>query len=146
MEIPNEILERFKKIEARLDLLEVNGKTSTAHEQKELDIDIVFNVDGSQLTVLQITGNKTDEKIRNIALLALLGYKQKLGQDKVLASEIKRNVATHHIPVENFGTYLQQIIPQSILRVGKVGNNKVSYKLTPFGEAKAKKLLEEIIK
>ena len=88
----------------------------------------------------------TEEKTQNIALLTLLGYKEKLNKEKVLASEIRRNVAINKIPIENFGTYVNELIPHSILRIGKAKSKQIAYKLTNFGNAKAKELQKEIFK
>ena len=43
-----------------------------------------------------------------------------------------------------FGTWAKELSPQSVIKKGKRGSTKVAYKLTTFGEAKAKNLLKEI--
>ncbi len=137
-----EIIKRLEEIEARVRVLE--GTRTEVNEESRSDSNI-FCVEGTQLTVTQILGGKVDDKTKNTALLTLLGYKEKLGVDKILSSEVKRNVAINKIPIENFATYLGELIPQSILRIGKPQSKKSAYRLTSFGEAKAKSLLKEII-
>ena len=132
-----ELKEKVKKLEERENLHSKEGKNNA--------IDKVFDIEQDKLTVIRFTGKKTPEKTQNISLLALYGYKKKMGVDKVLSSEIKRNVAINKIPIENFGTYIKKIIPKCILGVGKRFSNKYKYKLTSYGEAKAKEILKETI-
>ncbi len=129
--------DRIKKLEA---LIQVD-KVAALEPIKEN----IWDIEGNDLTITRIIGEKNEEKTQNTALLALLGYKEKFNQDKVLASELRRNVAINKIPIENFGTYINQLIPQSILRVGKIKSNKLAYKLTAFGYARAREILSKIL-
>ena len=138
-----ELRQELDKIWQKIAELEKNNKLVV---DKGMDTslsgsDSFFDVDGDILTVLKVVGNNTKEKTQNMALLALLGYKEKLNKEKIMASEIKKNVAINKIPVENFATYVNELIPQSILRDGKIGSKHVTYKLTNFGYAKAKELI-----
>jgi hypothetical protein len=122
---------RIKRIES---LFERNADTLPVKE--------IWDIEGEKLTLLKFVGTGTQEKTKNIALLVLLGYKRKLNQNKVEASEIKRNVGLNGIPTENFAAHIKEMIPQLILRVGKIKSKKLAYRLTPFGEAKAKDVLD----
>ncbi len=132
----NEIGERLKKLEELLQNKPMERKI----------IRDIFDIDGESLTLLKSYGEKTKDKTQNIALLVLLGYKEKFEKEKISSADIKKNVVLHGVPLENFGTHLKKLIPQSIIRIGKRGSNKVEYKLTLFGEAKAKKLREDLLK
>jgi hypothetical protein len=138
-----EILSKLDNHEKRLSALE-GIKEDLKKPREILQDNGFFDVDGEQLTLTKKIGEKTKEITQNIALLVLYGYKKQLKIDKVLGTEIRRNVATHQVPLENFGTYIKEIIPQQIIRQGKVGSVKTTYKLTPFGEAKAKSLSEQL--
>ena len=140
-----EIRQEFNKIWQKISELEkeskkINDENSVAMKFSEN----LFDIEGESLTVLHGIGEKIEEKAQNTALLTLLGYKEKLNTEKVLASEIRRNVAVNKIPVENFATYINHLIPQFIIRIGKARSNKVSYKLTAFGLSKAKELQKAI--
>ena len=140
-----EIEKQFQEIIKRLDILEEkldSKKTPEVDNKNNCDI---FEIEDNKVIVTRSIGEKTMDKTQNIALLTLLGYKQKIGLNKVTSSLIRENVAIQSVPLENFGTHLKKLIPQSILRIGKFGNPKVEYKLTTFGEARAKKLLKEVI-
>jgi hypothetical protein len=133
-----EVTKKFEEMDERLKRLE-------QFFQKNADIlpsKDIWDIDSDQLTLLKFVGNTTQEKTKNIALLVLLGYKKKLSKEKVLSSEIKRNVGLNGVPTDNFGTYLKEMIPQLILRVGNAKSNKLAYRLTAYGESKAKELLE----
>lgn len=129
--------EHEKRIRELEKFFEKDGDLSPLKMKEE-----IWDIEGEQLTLLKFIGSNIQEKIENIALLTLLGYKKKLGKEKIEASEIKRNVGLNGVPTENFGTYMKEMIPQLILRVGKARSIKVAYKLTSFGESKAKKILE----
>ena len=60
----------------------------------------------------------------------------------MLAKEIKRNVAENNIPINNFATYINEMSPSLIRRKGKLRSPKTTYKLTPYGEAKARELIQ----
>lgn len=139
-----EIIKRFETIEKRLDLLEQIPKKEKIFEMESSDN--IFEEQDEKIVVTQTIGESPKEKAKNIILLSLLGYKQKLGELEIHASKIRENVALNQIPLENFGTWVKELIPQSIMRKGKRGSTKVTYKLTTFGEAKAKNLLRSIIK
>jgi len=139
--------EEIKKI---LEQHESRIKKLESFFKKDEDIipqhfgDTIWDIEGEILTLLKFPGINIQEKIKNIALLVLLGYKKKLGKEKVLASEIKRNVGLNGIPTENFGTYIKEMMPQLILRVGNPKSKKLAYRLTSYGESQAKKLMDAI--
>lgn len=141
----NKIKDEIRELKERMRKLGEIGKLHSK-ERKSNAIDKVFDIEQDKLTVIRFIGKKTKEKIQNISLLALYGYKKEMGVDKVLSSEIKRNVAINKVPVENFGTYIKKIIPKCILGIGKKFSTKYQYKLTSYGEVKAKEILEETIK
>jgi len=137
-----EIKIRVETIEKRLDALERILK-------KDLVVgvefsDTLFEEQDGKIIVTKIVGDKPKEKAKNIVILSLLGYKQKLGESEVHASKLRENVALHQIPLENFGTWVKELSPQLVIKKGKKGSTKVTYKLTTFGEAKAKNLLKEV--
>jgi hypothetical protein len=138
-----EIRKRFEAIEKRLDALERQPKKQEVTETGSANN--VFEEQDGKIIITQIIGETPKEKAKNIVLLSLLGYKQKLRELEVHASKLRENVAIHEIPLENFGTYIKELIPQSIIKKGKRGSTKITYKLTTFGEAKAKNLLREVI-
>jgi len=141
-----EIKREFDKVWQKIFELENRHKKINAEKSDTIPYsENLFDIEGESLTVLNFIGDKIEEKAQNIALLTLLGYREKLNMEKVLASEIRRNVAINKIPIENFATFINHLIPQSVLRVGKARSNKVSYKLTAFGLAKAKELKKTII-
>lgn len=139
-----EIKKRFEAIEKRLNMLENIPRKGSKIIQNGSTNDIFEKQDG-KIFVTKMLGNNIKEKTKNIVLLTLLGYKQKLEEINVHTSKLRENVAIHEIPLENFGTYVKELIPQSIIKKGNKGSNKVTYKLTTFGEAKAKGLLNEVI-
>lgn len=140
-----EIRQEFEKIWKKIEELEKKNSKSLENTAPSHISAALFDIEGESLTVLKVIGKKIEEKTQNVTLLTLWGYKEKLNKEKVLASEIKRNVAVNKIPVENFGTYVNELIPQSVLRIGKAKSKKMSYKLTAFGSAKAKELQKEIL-
>jgi len=75
----------------------------------------VFDLEEDVLTLVKIIGEGDKEKTKNITLLTLLGYKYFSGRNELPSQEIKRNVVEHNIPVNNFATYLNEMIP-SLLR------------------------------
>ncbi|MDP2947368.1 MAG: hypothetical protein Q8N88_04595 [Nanoarchaeota archaeon] len=106
----------------------------------------IFDFEGDVLTVVQIMGSNPKEKIQNVSLLSLLGYKYFFNSDAVSAQEIRRNVGENGIPLENFATYLNELVPSSIRRKGKLKSPKTTYRLTVFGEAKTKELIKRLAK
>jgi hypothetical protein len=106
----------------------------------------VFDIDANSLTLLKVSGEDVTEKTKNISLVVLLGYKYYFGNEKLLSKEIRRNVAENRIPVNNFATYLNGMIPSLIRRIGKRKSPKTTYKLTPLGEAEAKEITKEFCK
>jgi F0F1-type ATP synthase delta subunit len=135
--------ERFEAIEKRLDVLEKLLKKPEIVQA--VLTNGIFEENEGGIIVTQIIGDGPKEKAKNIVLLSLLGYKQKLGEIKVLASKLRENVALHQIPLENFATWVNELSPQSIIKEGKKGSTKTIYKLTTFGEAKAKNLLKSVL-
>lgn len=160
----NEFLEMMKRIENHekriCDLENISKKTGfkESTEQKgvkELDklmkktkisknqLDEIYDVENNQLTVVKIIGEDIKEKIKNTALLVLLGYKYLLNIDSVLSQEIRRSVAENNIPCDNFGTYINEMSPSLIRRKGKAKSPKTFYRLLPLGEARAKETLSK---
>lgn len=136
-----ELVKRLEEIEQRLSRLEgPNAPAEVVGDEGN-----IFDVDGEKITLTRAIGDNVKSKTQNISLLVLLGHKQKFGQDKVHPSILKENVAIHEVPLENFPTHLKGLIPQSVLRVGKARSNKACYKLTTFGEARARRLLREVL-
>lgn len=142
------IKQEFNKIWRKISELEKkNNKSIEEGIIKSASVSAtLFDIEGESLTVLKVIGKNVKEKTQNIVLLTLLGYKEKFNKEKILASEIKRNVGINKIPIENFGTYVNELIPQSILRIGRAKSKQVTYKLTNFGSAKARELQKEIFK
>jgi hypothetical protein len=107
---------------------------------------VLFDVENSTLTLLKVTGKDEAEKTKRISLVVLMGYKYLFGNEKVLSKDIRRNVAENRIPVNNFATYLNEMIPSLIRRIGKPKSPMTTYKLTPLGEAEANEMIKELCK
>jgi hypothetical protein len=107
-------------------------------------IEELFDIENNTLTLLKIAGEDDEEKTQKASLAILIGYKYFLGTKEVLAREVRRNVAESRIPVNNFATYLNRIIPSLIRRKGKSRSPKTTYKLTPLGEAEARAVLKKL--
>lgn len=139
--IPELKSERIKPVEGIGDFKKLAQKINVDVEK----IQELFDIEDDTLTLLKkIEGANDREKTQKISLMVLLGYKYLLGKLKVLAIEVRRNVAENKIPVNNFATYLNEIIPSLIRRIGKPKSPKTTYKLTPLGEAEAKEMLKEL--
>lgn len=110
----------------------------------EEKIQEMFDFEDETLTLVKVIGENPKEKTQNVALLVLLGYKYYFGKKEVLSQEVRRNVGENGIPLENFATYLNELIPSSIRRKGKKKSSKTKYRLLAFGESKAKELIKEI--
>lgn len=106
----------------------------------------LFDTENHTITLLRITGKDEAEKTKRISLIVLLGYKYFFGNEKVLSKEIRRNVAENRIPINNFATYLNEMIPSLVRRIGKLKSPTTTYKLTPLGEAEAKEIIKEMCK
>jgi len=106
----------------------------------------LFDTENHTLTLLKATGKDEAEKTKRISLIVLLGYKYFFCNEKVLSKEIRRNVAENRIPINNFATYLNEMIPSLIRRIGKLKSPMTAYKLTPLGEAEAKEIIKEMCK
>lgn len=152
-----------KQIFARLEKLEKEVFSVTANRstgiKKQVDgikkliqktgisegkLSEIFDIEDEILTVVQIYGSNSKEKTQNISLLVLLGYKYFLNSEAVSAQEIRRNVGENGIPLENFATYLNELVPSSIRRKGKPKSPKTTYRLTIFGESKARELIRQL--
>lgn len=141
-----EINSKFEEIEKRLEKIENVLFKGNKEDSILVKNEEIWDIEGENLNLLKTLGEGVREKTKNTALLVLLGYNKKLSRDKVLAKDLRRSVAIHKIPLENFGTYLNELIPQSIIRVGKTNSPKAEYKLTYYGKALAEDLLKEISK
>jgi hypothetical protein len=104
----------------------------------------IFDFENDTLTLVKIIGKNIKEKIQNISLLTLFGYKYGFNKIEILSQEIRRNVAENGIPLENFATYLKELVPSSVRRKGKAKSPKTSYRLIPSGEFKAKELIKTL--
>jgi septal ring factor EnvC (AmiA/AmiB activator) len=132
--------EEITPLEGRADIEKLAKKIRVNSEKvREL-----FDIENNALTLLKVVGKDDSEKTQKISLAVLLGYKYSLGNEKVLSKEIRRNVAENRVPVNNFATYLNEMIPSLIRRIGKLKSPKTTYKLTPLGEAEAKEILKKL--
>jgi len=104
----------------------------------------IFDIEENISTVVKTVGENYKEKIKNISLLALLGYEYFFGRNKLFSQEIRRNVAENGIPLDNFASYLNEIIPSLIRRKGKTKSSKTTYRLTILGKSEARKLLKNL--
>jgi|GEM_PF-1270828 len=104
----------------------------------------IFDFENDTLTLVKIIGGNIKEKIQNISLLVLFGYKYGFNKTDVLSQEIRRNVAENGIPLENFATCLNELAPSLIRRKGEPKSPKTSYRLIPSGEFKAKELIKTL--
>lgn len=104
----------------------------------------IFDFEDETLTLLKVIGENPKERTQNTSLLVLLGYKYCLNKNEVLSQEIRRNVGENGIPLENFATYLNELVPSSVRRKGKRKSPKTTYRLMAFGESKAKELIKKL--
>lgn len=104
----------------------------------------IFDFEDEILTLLKVIGEDPKERTKNASLLVLLGYKYCLNKNEVFSKEIRRNVGENGIPLENFATYLNELVPSSVRRKGKPKSPKTEYRLMPSGEFEAKKLIKEL--
>ena len=108
-------------------------------------IDLSHQIEEGMLTLIKHAGEDHKTKVQNIVLLTLFGYKLHFGEREILSKEIRRNVAENRISLNNFGTFLNELIPSMLRRKGKLRSPKTSYKLTVQGEVRAKDLIREIL-
>ncbi len=132
-----EILKKFKK--SKNGFQKLVKKLNVSKER----IQEIFDFEDDTLTLLKVIGENPKEKTQNIALLVLLGYKYCFDENEVPSQEIRRNVGENGIPLENFATYLNELIPLSVRRKGKRKSSKTAYRLMPSGEFKAKELIKK---
>jgi len=132
--------EEVKKVQSRTNIKKLAKKTDVSQER----IEELFDIENNTLTLLKIVGNNDEEKTQKASLAVLIGYKYFLGTKEILASEIRRNVAENRVSLNNFASYLNNIIPSLIRRKGKSRSKKTTYKLTPLGEAEAREVLKEL--
>jgi hypothetical protein len=130
----------IKKAPVGSNLQKLAEKIGVAPER----IEELFDKENNTLTLVKIIGENVEEKTQKASLAILIGYKYFLGIKEVLAGELRRNVAESRIPVDNFATYLNKIIPSFIRRKGKPKSRKTTYKLTTYGEAEAKEVLKKL--
>lgn len=132
--------EEVKEVQSRTNIKKLAKKIEVSPER----IEELFDIENNALTLLKIAGKDDEEKTQKISLAVLIGYKYFLGTNQILASEIRRNVAENRVPLNNFATYLNKIIPSLIRRKGKPRSRKTTYKLTPLGEAEARAVVKEL--
>jgi hypothetical protein len=111
----------------------------------EKKIKEIFNFEDETLTLVKVIGANPKEKTKNVSLLVFLGYKYCFNKNEVLSQEIRRNVGENGIPLENFATYLNELIPSLVRKKGKPKSSKTTYRLTVFGESKARELIKKIM-
>ena len=158
------IKRRLKEHENRLQELEKVFRISKGEEQetylsktnkgieklaKKIDITKekireIFDIEENILTVVKTVGENYKEKIKNVSLLVLLGYKYFFGINKILSQEIRRNVAENGIPLNNFSSSINEIIPSLIRRKGKIRSPNTTYKLQILGKVEARELLKNL--
>lgn len=104
----------------------------------------IFDFEDEILTLVKVIGSNPKEKTQNISLLVLLGYKYCFNKNEVLSQEIRRNVGENGISLENFATYLNELVPSMIRRKGKRKSPKTTYRLIAYGESRARELIKKI--
>ena len=107
-------------------------------------LDSLYDADNNTLTLLRVEGSDEAEKTKRISLMVILGYKYIFGNESVLSSEIKRNVAENRVPLNNFASYLNEMMPSQIRRIGKPKSKNTKYKLTTPGEVEAKEMVKQM--
>jgi predicted RNase H-like nuclease (RuvC/YqgF family) len=109
------------------------------------NIKSIFDIDTAQskLMPLKLVGLNSKEKTQNAVLVSLLGYKYIFGKEEVPASDLRRIAKEHKLPFTNFGSYLNEIIPSLVRRIGE--GTRTLYKLTPAGEAKAIEVVRKMV-
>ena len=117
------------------------AKKANVSEEK---IREMFDFENNTLTLVKVIGKNLKEKIQNASLLVLFGYKYRFNKIELLSQEIRRNVGENGIPLENFATYLNELVPSSVRRKGKPKSPKTTYRLIPSGEFKAKELIKKL--
>ena len=143
--------ERISKLEGELpEVLQVQEKIEGIEKlAKKINIakekiGEIFDLKKEVLTVVKIIGKNDKEKIKNISLLVLLSYKYFFGRNEIFSQEIRRNVAENGIPLNNFASYLNEIIPSLIRRKGKFRSPKTTYSLTTLGKSRAREIIKKI--
>lgn len=131
-------LEILKKPEDGIKKL---AKKVNVSEEKIREI---FDFEDETLTLVKVIGANPKEKTQNVSLLILLGYEYCFNKNEVLSQEIRRNVGENGIPLENFATYLNELVPSLVRRKGKQKSPKTTYRLTVFGESKARELIKKL--
>jgi len=163
----NEIENRLREYEERLSKLEsafqsrplsediASGRNKELAKRINVDeeklnqlLDKLFHIEKENiLTVIEPSeklGKNDKERTKNITLLTLLGYKYFFGKDEIFSQEIRRNVAENNVPLNNFGSYLNELVPSFIRRKGKLKSPKTTYKLTVLGKSKARELIKKL--
>lgn len=138
--IPSLKAEEIRQAQGEIDFKKLAEKINVNVDK----IRELFDIENNTLTLLKVSGEGDREKTQNISLAVLMGYKYLLNNEQILSIELRRNVAENGVPVDNFATYLNEIIPSLIRRKGKPKSPKTTYKLTTLGEARAKELLKKL--
>lgn len=154
--INKEIFERLEKLE-KVTFSDTEDKPMTIAKNgegikklvkktkvSEEKIREIFDMEDEILTVIKVSGSNSKEKTQSVSLLTLLGYKYFINKAEVSTQEIRRNVAENAIPLENFATYLNELVPSLIRRKGKTKSPKTTYRLMVFGESKARELIKQL--
>jgi uncharacterized protein (TIGR02391 family) len=115
----------------------------------EIPIESLYEIfdkeEEDQLTVINFVGRTNKQKVQNIALLIILGYKWFFGQEEVPSQEIRRNISENKIPLNNVSLHLRELTPKFLRRIEDSRVARNSYRLTRIGVNKSKELIKEII-
>jgi hypothetical protein len=138
--IPSLKGEEVKPVKVKANVERLAQKINVDREK----IEQLFDISNNSLTLLKVTGDDEREKTKRISLVVLLGYKYFFGNEQVLSTELRRNVAENRVSINNFATYLNELIPSLIRRIGKPKSPKTIYKLTTLGEIEAKEIIKKL--
>jgi len=97
------------------------------------------------ITIINSVGTYIKDKVQNIALLTLFGYKLFFGQEEVLSQEIRRNVTENKITLNNFAKHLDELSPKFLRKPRFLRGSETPYRLTRLGENKARDLIKKIL-
>lgn len=105
----------------------------------------IYDKDEDSITIINPVGKFIKDKIQNLALLTLFGYRLFFGQAEVPVHEIKRNVTENKITLNNFSKHLDELSPKFIRKPRLSRGSETPCRLTRLGENKAIDLIKRII-
>ena len=140
--IPSLRSEEVKPTEVKKNIERLAKKIGVDREK----IEQLFDISSNSLTLLKVIGDNDRERTKMISLVVLLGYKYFFGNEQILSTELRRNVAENRVSVNNFAAYINELIPSLIRRIGKPRSPKTAYKLTTLGEAETKEIIKRLCK